>query len=353
MIIKNDMKYNVQLLVNNISDMFIYYQGVINMTSLSEMKDREYIPNKTYVKMLIGGGLAFSKVFLTNMGDIKKLNKKTSTGIKYVRLKRKYKLPEYKEGMQYFDKNEKYKRPTLWCNSHDKNIIALAHQLGVFKKTDYEFAEAAFEWCKRNLELEILKLNDVDQTLKQGTGTCIHINSVFAALCRCAGLKTRYKMFAAIENQSMYDNFFDTMMRKWYDVLGYFSTEADMEVFIDGKWVVGHAGPTPERQAAMGVPITKFGEGSRGIWFEAIPGTIFITESVPYGVGLVMKLLSRLGPGTINTLNVNIINEVEKGKKVLETKGGEKKYNEEIKKKFKPKFPDIDYKSHKNVSFKA
>jgi len=34
------------------------------MTSLSEMKDREYIPNKTYLKMLIGGGLAFSKVFL-------------------------------------------------------------------------------------------------------------------------------------------------------------------------------------------------------------------------------------------------------------------------------------------------
>ena len=320
------------------------------MTSLSEMKDREYIPNKTYVKMLIGGGLAFSKVFLTNMSDIKKLSRKPSTGVKYVRPTRRYKLPEYKEGMQYFNENEKYKRPTLWCNSHDKNIIALAHQLGVFKKTDYEFAEAAFEWCKRNLELEILKLNDVDQTLQQGTGTCIHINSVFAALCRCAGLKTRYKMFAAIESQPMYD-LYDTMMRRWYDALGYFSTEADIEVYIDGKWVVGHAGPTPERQAGMGVPITKFGEDSIGTWFEAVPGTIFITESVPYGVGLTMSLLSRLGPGTLNSLNVNIINQIEAGKKILEAKGGEKKYDEEIRARFKPKFPDIDYKSYKNIVF--
>jgi len=321
------------------------------MTSLFEMKDREYIPNKTYLKMLIGGGLAFSKVFLTNMSDVKKISRKPSTGLKYVRPMRRYTLPEYKEGMQYFNKNEKYKRPTLWCNSHDKNIIALAHQLGVFKKTDYEFAEAAFEWCKRNLELEILKLNDVDQTLQRGTGTCMHINSAFAALCRCAGLKARYKMFAAIESQPMYD-LYDTMMQKWYDALGFFSIETDIEVYIDGKWVVGHAGPTPERQAGMGVPITKLGEDSLGIWFEAVPGTLFITESVPYGVGLIMSLLSRLGPGTLNTLNFNVLNQVEAGKKIFEAKGGEKKYDEEIRAKFKIKFPDLDYKSNKkNITF--
>ena len=32
-------------------------------------------------------------------------------------------------------------------------------------------------------------------------------------------------------------------------------------------------------------------------------------------------------------------------------KGGEKKYNEEIRARFKPKFPDIDYKSYKNIVF--
>ncbi len=322
------------------------------MISILDMKEREYIPNKTYIKMLIGGGLAFSKVFLTNMGDIKKLSRKSSDGVKYVRPKRRYKLPEYKEGMQYFNKNEKYKRPTLWCNSYDKNIIALAHHLGVFKKTDYEFAEAAFEWCKRNITLEILRMNDVDQTLKQGTGSCLHINSVFAALCRCAGIKTRYKMFAAIESQSIYDDLYDSMMRRWYDAIGYFSIEADIEVFIDGKWEIGHAGPTPERQAAMGIPITRLGEESIGKWFDAIPGTIFRTESIPYGVGLTLILLSRLAPGTINTINVNIANQIKSGEKIIKEKGGEKRYDEEIREKFKPKFLDIDYKSHKNIIFK-
>jgi len=321
------------------------------MTSLREMKDREYIPNKTYVKMLIGGGISFLKVFLTNLSDIKKLSSKPSEAIKYKRPELRYKIPAYKEGMQYFNENEKYKRPTLWCNSHDKNIIALANELGAFKKTDYEFAEAAFEWCKRNITLEILKMNDVDGTLKRGTGTCIHINSVFAALCRCAGIKTRYKMFAALESQSMYEDVYDTMMQRWYDALGYFSTEADIEVFIDGKWIVGHAGPTPERQAAMGVPVTKFGEESIGTWFEAIPGTIFRTESVPYGIGITMSILSRLGPGTLNTLNVNVINQINAGKEILKAKGGEKKYDQYIRSVFKPKFPDIDYKSHEKIVF--
>ena len=322
------------------------------MTSLRGMKDREYIPNKTYLKMLIGGGLAFSKVFLTNMSDIKKLSLQPSSGSKYVRPTRRYKLLEYKEGMQYFNKNEKYKRPTLWCNSYDKNIISLAHHLGVFKKSDYEYAEAAFEWCKRNLTLEILKMNDVDQTLMQGSGTCLHINSVFAALCRCAGLKTRYKMFAAIESQSMYDGLYDAMMRRWYDAIGYFSTEADIEVYIDVKWEVAHAGPTPERQAAMNIPITRFGEESIGKWFEAIPGTIFRTESIPYGVGLTLNLLSKLGPGTLNTINVNIINQIEAGKKIIQEKGGEKNYDEEIRAKFKTKLLAIDYNSHKSITFK-
>ena len=321
------------------------------MTSLLEMKDREYIPNRTYVKMLVGGSVSFSKIFITNMGHIKKLSSQRSIKVEYVRAQRRYSLPKYEEGMQFFRRNEKYKRPTLWCNSHDETIIALAHNLGAFKKNDYEFAEAAFEWCKRNLTFEFSTMNDVDQTLQRGTGTCLHINSVFAALCRCAGLKTRYKIFAAIESQSVYDELYDVMMRKWYDALGYFSTEADIEVYIDGKWIVGHAGPTPERQAAMGIPITRFGEESIGTWFEAIPGTLFRSESIPYGIGLTMSILSRLGQGTINTINNNTYEQMKEGKKILKEKGGERKYDKEIRSQFKPRFPQIDYKYHGSIIF--
>ena len=194
-------------------------------------------------------------------------------------------------------------------------------------------------------------MNGVDETLDRGSGSCIHINNVFTALCRCAGLKARYKMFAAIESQSMYDEIYDDMMRQWYDALGYFSLEADIEVFINGKWVVAHAGPTPERQAGMGVPITRIGEESIGTWFEALPGTMFWTESIPYGIGLTMKILMKIAPETVKTLNNNVITQINKGEKILNDKGGEKKYDMEIRKRFKFKEPTVELKEHKSIVF--
>ena len=273
------------------------------------------------------------------------------SGKRYIRPSRRYDLPEYKKGMKYTQSNERYLRPTLWCNCQSPQIIALANHLGAFKKSDYEFANDAFEWCKRNLTLEILEMNDLDETLKRGTGSCIHINNVFTALCRCAGIKARYKMFAAIESQSMYEEIYDPMMQRWYDALGYLSLEADIEVYLDGEWVVAHAGPTPERQAGMGVPITKLGEESIGTWFDALPGTMFWTESIPYGIGLTMKVLTKIAPGTVNTINYNVLKQIEKGKKVLKDKGSEKKYDEDIRKKFSFKSPTVELKKHDKIIF--
>ena len=322
------------------------------MTSLHEMKEKGYIPNRTYTKMIIGGGLSLGKVLLTNLSDLKKLST-PSTGEKlYKRPTRRYRdFPKYQGGMKYCNSDEKYLRPTLYCNCRSHEIIALANHLGAFKKSDYEFAEAAFEWAKRNITLEMIEMDQLYDTLQRGTGTCIHINNVFVALCRCTGIKARYKMFAAIESQSMYDEVYDPMMQRWYDALGYFSLEADIEVYLDGKWIVAHAGPVPERQAAMHVPITKLGEESIGTWFDALPGTMFWTESIPYGIGLTTKALMRIAPGTIDTMNANIMNQIEKGKKVLKEKGGEEKYDEEARTKFKPKFPEVKLKKHKKIIF--
>ena len=269
------------------------------MASLKEIKDEEYFPNRVFIKMLTVGTFSLAKTLLTNLGDIRRLRESSPSEERYVRPKRKYEIPKYREGMKYCDSDEKYLRPTLYCNCRAPEIIALANKLGAFKKSDYEFAESAFEFAKRNLILEILPMDDVSDTLRRGTGTCLHINSVFAALCRAAGIKARYRLFAAVESQSMYEEIYDSMMRRWYDALGYFSLEGEIEVYIDGKWLPAHAGPTPERQAAMGVPITKFGESSMGLWFKPIPGTMFVTESLPYGIGMITKALMLLAPKTV------------------------------------------------------
>jgi ribosomal protein L17 len=322
------------------------------MTSLREMKQREYIPNLTYLRMLIKGVVSFIYIFLTNFKDFKKITGISSKKRLYIRPKPRYEVPSYKKDMQYCSSNEKYLRPTLWCNTYSKEVIALANHLGAYKKSDKEFVDAAFDWVKRNITLEIVQMDSVEETLKRGTGTCIHINNVLVALCRCAGIKARYKLFAAITSQAAYNEMFDSMTRKWYDALGYFSIEGDMEAFINGKWMVAHAGPTPERQAAMNIPITTVGEEAIGIWFDAIPGTIFTSESIPYGIGLTLRLLIKIAPGTIDAVNANTLLMIEKGKKILEKKGGEKKYDEEIRKDFVPKFPKVSTEKHHNIIFK-
>lgn len=313
------------------------------MTSLREMKEREYIPKKTFVKLVVAGAFSLSKILITNMGDLKKVNKSSVSTKRYVRPPRRYELPVYHEKMQAYESDEKYLRQTRYCNCHSPEIIALANHLGAFKKSDYEFAESAFAFAKRNLDLEIMVLDDVEPTLHRGTGTCLQINSVFVALCRAAGIKARYRLFSVIQSQAMYEEVYDPLMKRWYDALGYFSIEADIEVFIEGKWVTANAGPTPDRQAAMKSPITKLGESAVGMWFDEIPGTSMLSESLPYGIGLLSQALIRIAPGTVDNINANIQDQISKGKKIIAAAGGEVAYDRQARQqKDKFKMPTIE-----------
>jgi hypothetical protein len=324
------------------------------MVSFREMKDREYIPQKTYLKLMIGGGLSLSKVLLTNPSDLKKLRTIHGSEQRYIRPKRPYELPSFKEGMRCGVTKEKYLRPTLFCNPCAPEVVALAHELGAFRKSDYEFAKAAFEFSKENLDLEICTMNPVEETIRRGTGTCFHLITVFIALCRCAGIKARYKMFAMNMIKAWYDVLVeaDPLVKKWYDSMGYFMIEGEGEAFIDGKWVVAHVGPTAERQAAGGIPITKFGEDSLGIWFFAIPGTTMYMESIPYGLGGSTNLLKRIAPGSMERVNISIQLQNKMGKKIIDDAGGRATYDASARKKLGPKAPTVDLSKKKEIIFK-
>jgi hypothetical protein len=323
------------------------------MISLHEMKDREYIPQKTYLKLMIGGGLSLTKVLLTSPGDLKKLRTIHNDEERYIRPKRIYELPVYQPGMKCGVTQEKYLRPTLNCNPCAPEVVALAHSLGAFKKSDYEFAQAAFEFTKENLDLEICPMNSVEETIKRGTGTCFHLITVFIGLCRAAGIKARYKMFAMNMIKAWYDVLVgaDPLVKKWYDSMGYFMIEGEGEAFIDGKWIVAHVGPTAERQAAGGIPITKFGEDSLGVWFFAIPGTIMYMESIPYGLGGASGLLKRIAPGSMERVNISIQHQNRIGKKIIEDAGGRDAYDASARKKLGPKTPRVDLSDKKGIVF--
>jgi len=321
------------------------------MTSLREMKEKGYIPQRMYLKLMLGGAISLGKTLLLNLGDLKKVRNMGAEEEKYVRPPRRYELPEYREGMKYCKSNEKYLRPTLYCNPRAPEVIALANELGAYKKSDYEFAEAAFEFVKRNMTLEILPMDGVENTIRRGTGTCFHQISVFIALCRAAGIKARCKMFAMNMIKAWYDTTVgvDPLVKKWYDSMGYFMIEGEGEAYIDGKWIVAHVGPTSERQAAGGVPITKFGEDSLGNWFFSLPGTVMYMESIPYGLGGATKLLKKIAPGSMERINASILRQIETGRKIIEKAGGEEAYDAKVRKKL-PKTPKMEFQVTRNVA---
>ncbi len=324
------------------------------MTSLSEIKQRGYIPQKMYIKLMLGGSISLTKTLLFNLSDLKKLRKLHSNDARFIRPKREYNLPSYKSDMNYHDSNEKFLRKTLYCDHTEPEVIALANHLGAFKKSDYEYAEAAFHLVKEKMQLEICPFNRVGVTFQRGTGTCFHLITAFIALCRAAGIKARYKMFAMNMIKAWYDTVVDVdpLVKKWYDSMGYFMIEGEGEAFIDGKWRVAHVGPKAERQAAAGIPITKFGEDSLGRWFFAIPGTIMYMESIPYGLGGSTALLKRIAPGSMERVNLSIHQQIQHGAKIIKDAGGLEAYDEQARGNKGLKMPTIDLQGKEEITFK-
>jgi hypothetical protein len=120
----------------------------------------------------------------------------------------------------------------------------------------------------------------------------------------------------------------DPLVKKWYDSLGYFLIEGEGEAYMDGQWVVAHVGPTAERQAAAGIPITRFGEDALGIWFFARPGTLMRLEAIPTGLAIGTHLLQKIAPGSMERVNVSIQNKIERGRRIIEGVGGLAAYDE-------------------------
>jgi len=305
--------------------------------------EMEEVVSRKLKLIMFKGVIALGWVLLTNIGTFRKMSKAPKVE-KYIRPPRRYDIPKYEKGMKVCESDEKYLRPTPYCNYRVPEIIALANKLGAFKKSDYEYAKSAFEFVKRNVILEFLPMDDVRDTLLRGTGTCIHKISLFIALCRAAGIKARYKLYAPIMTQAWYDHLIgaDPLAQQWYNAMGYFLLHGEGEVYIDGKWVVADVGPTPERQAAQGIPITKFGEDSIGTWFYAVPGTITRVESITsLGLGgkmmrpIINLFMNKIAKVPLTRLNNSILEQIEKGKKILQEMG-EEEYDKKARERYRP-----------------
>lgn len=186
--------------------------------------------------------------------------------------------------------------------------MAMANKLDAYEQTDYEFAQAAFEFVGRDVYFEMCPLDSAEATLMRGTGSCVHLVNVFIALCRSAGIKARYKFFEVAMSSNLQNQFvdIDPLFSKMYGELGQFMTEAQGEAYIDGTWVVAHPGAIPEFTASAGGPIIKFGEDPivRDPNTNVVPGTLTYPESMPLRLGSGMAIFNWLAPAPIERMNM-------------------------------------------------
>ncbi|HEC87882.1 MAG TPA: transglutaminase family protein [Thermoplasmata archaeon] len=265
-----------------------------------------------------------------------------------------YKIPEYREGMRYCKSNERYLRPTHLCNPHAKEIIAMANELGAYEEEPWDFANNVFRFVKENIKLAFVGLDREIDTLRRGSGTCIHQLSLFAALCRAGGLKARYKLYSLALVEPLYQNMVEVspIMKDWYDALGAFMLHGTAEVNVDGEWVTADPTFTPEYEIAMGIPLAKLGDDPLGMWNYPVEGTTMILEGLPYGVGIAWNfLVNFLASGERVKIDRSLERAREEGCRIIREKGLEE-YDRNKRDKYKAKIPKITLEKCPNLVFK-
>ena len=297
---------------------------------------------------------ALTKFILAHPATFTHRRKMSADEQRYVHPSRPYEIPSFRTDMKYSTSHEPYLKPTRFCNPREPEVIAMANELGAYELPDYEFAEAAYRFIKDNLSFEMVKLDGAGATLTRGTGTCYHLISLFNALCRAAGIKARYKLFAV-----NYDRYTggrgagvgDPMWDGLYNSLGYLMSEAEAEVCLDGAWTVAYPATSAELQAARGLPITKLGEDSIGVFFDAVPGTIQQVESIPSGVDWGLRLTLRVSPASLERVAVAYQRAAMHGRQVIAEAGGRDAYDNMARERLRLSPPTIAAKHNTALVF--
>jgi Transglutaminase-like superfamily len=307
------------------------------MAQVQEMRGRGELSEELPKRSKVGERLTAARMLFRNPGALKKLIVMSPDELRYVRPPREYELPEYRKGMKYCKSNEKYLRPTWWCNPRKPLIVAMAHELGAYELSDWEFAEAAYWFVKTKLAAEMRPLDSASAVLKRGTGMCYGLTSLWLALCRAAGIKGRYQSFTMHLPDEVTS--LQTMSEQGAMTVAFFdrgTPEAQGEVYVDGKWTVGHVAMRPEMLARLNLPIPRFGEDAARLVFKVVPGTIKRFESIPLRLGVPMNVGIRLIPAAMERATIAAqMRAMPPGRKIIDEAGGIEAYDQKARAMFR------------------
>ncbi len=251
-----------------------------------------------------------------------------------------YTIADFSEDMKYFRSNKRYLRPTFLCNPYEPEIIAMAHKLGAFQKSDFEYAKTVYKFVNMDVRIDFSPPKSAVECLRRGHGTCIDKLNLFLALCRVAGIKGRYRLYSFQGVEELYNIYVaaDPLVKKWVDALNFFVLHGSGEVFVNGQWQICDVSADFYHAPPQKIPIPHFGEDPAELWIKPAHG-IWKPEGLPIGFKFFMSLPFFLFRGTGRAINKNIRGNFEKGKKMLEHMDLDE-YDRLIRKTYKPRWHD-------------
>jgi transglutaminase-like putative cysteine protease len=112
------------------------------------------------------------------------------------------------------------------CQVNDPELVKLANSLTAGKSSQWDKAEAIFEWLNNNIGYSFYYNTKygAKKTLQKGTGNCVDTSHLLIALFRASGLASRY-----VHGECTFTSSGKTYGHVW------------VEVVIDGKWIVADA----------------------------------------------------------------------------------------------------------------
>jgi len=84
-----------------------------------------------------------------------------------------------------------YLRPSPKIESSDPKIRQLAKEIGTDKEKAWEHVEAIYDWVREKVKYKNGKLKGALAALKDGTGDCEELSSLFIAICRASNIPAR------------------------------------------------------------------------------------------------------------------------------------------------------------------
>ncbi len=100
----------------------------------------------------------------------------------------KFQKPDVKDLPKTF---RLYLLPSDKIESKDKAIVKLSKEIGTDAENVWDEIEAVYDWVQKNIKYENGQLKGALAALKDGTGDCEELSSLFIALCRAKGVPAR------------------------------------------------------------------------------------------------------------------------------------------------------------------